>query len=503
MFNKKRLTLLSTAMAVSVLGSGCGGDSKTSSPSGPQAFQKPSTYTGFPITLAGGTSTSGTSVSYKGQMARHVLREQVKQIIKVTDATTEAEAIEAVNLYLKNTDGAADAISIIAPVGNTYFDIKETLLNELSTGKSLYNSLYDTDASGSQADPIPGVSNTDRNVTMGVPGNKTAKEVMDLWVANFARNHVSTSGGYIDMEFGYDYQQLFPKFIMGAVFYNQAVDKYLDEYITTPSIKDNGTAYKPGKHYTGKEHSWDEGFGYFGAAANYSVLTAEQNYKVKKQDGTVFANADWDGDGKVSLYTEYTSGPAYYTASFDKDTTPITPSSYGADMMSAWLTGRTLITNTVDASGNARNLTDAERVNLVAQATIIKSNWEMVLAEAVYKYIGQTHEKIVDLQQNVGDTTKIKSYFKAWAEAKGFMLSLQYGGSVSKINKTKFDEIDSIIGYGPVLEDGSQVNGVSANTFSKSTTNAEGLNSYKNSLKAVQTKLDALYTLKVKQHSIP
>ncbi|MFL2934380.1 MAG: DUF4856 domain-containing protein [Thalassobaculaceae bacterium] len=39
---------------------------------------------------------------------------------------------------------------------------------------------------------------------------------------------------------------------------------------------------KKGKHYTGKEHSWDEAFGYFGAATHGLTLSAKQNYEIAK-----------------------------------------------------------------------------------------------------------------------------------------------------------------------------------------------------------------------------
>ena len=50
--------------------------------------------------------------------------------------------------------------------------------------------------------------------------------------------------------------QLISKFIMGAVFYNQVVDNYLDEKLSADK-KPNDKPYKKGAAYTGKEHSWD------------------------------------------------------------------------------------------------------------------------------------------------------------------------------------------------------------------------------------------------------
>ena len=171
--------------------------------------------------------------------------------------------------------------------------------------------------------------------------------------------------------------------------------------------------------------------------------------------------------------------------------------------MNAWLTGRTLIANATE-SGQARALTESEMTTLLTHAKTIQSNWEMVFAEAVYKYVGGAHKKISLLQQATPEnkTGLLKEYLGEWSEAKGFMLGLQFGGSESKINKANFEIIDNLIGFGPVLEDGSQVNGVSGNTFSKSAPDPEAFNAYKEKLESVQDKLDELYNLKVKKNPI-
>ena len=68
---------------------------------------------------------------------------------------------------------------------------------------------------------------------------------------------------------------------MGAVLYHQACDNYLDEKMTASS-KPNNKPYKKGAYYTGKEHSWDEAFGYWGAAAHSLGLSAKENYDISK-----------------------------------------------------------------------------------------------------------------------------------------------------------------------------------------------------------------------------
>lgn len=52
----------------------------------------------------------------------------------------------------------------------------------------------------------------------------TGQEVLEFMINKAAE----TRGGY-DPLTGYNYPQLISKFAMGAIFYNQAVDNYLDE----------------------------------------------------------------------------------------------------------------------------------------------------------------------------------------------------------------------------------------------------------------------------------
>ncbi len=459
---------------------------------------KPEVYAGFPVTLSG--MTGDDSVSYRGQMARHVLREQLKATIKVPNQGYAGFAI--FDSYYENPDDAVDYTPIIAPKSTDNFTFLETSNNELGTGKNLSGKVYDPEGYG---DPIPGVAAEDAAKTMGWPGEPTAAEVMAEWRAYWGADqagHVDGPNGadHVNMTTGYDYSQLVPKFLMGAVFYNQTVDKYLDEYMAADK-KPNNEGYKSDSIYTGKEHSWDEAFGYFGAAAHYAELTAEQNYEIAKRgknlsDAEAAALADKNGDGKVSLYTEYNSGPAYYASSFDKSGL----STYGADIVNAFLAGRTVIANAVDAEGNARVFTDAERTELMGYAATIQHNWEMVFAEAVFKYAGESYEEAEKLDS--GAETDPSEYYKVWSELKGFMMALQYGGANSTMNKDKFMEIDALIGYGPVMPDGRQVSGSAPGTppipLVYEYFENQSLTDYMAKLQEVQVLIDDLYTLKVR-----
>ena len=239
---------------------------------------------------------------------------------------------------------------------------------------------------------------------------------------------------------------------MRYVRYNQACDNSLDEK-REAGIKPNYKPYKYGAAYTGKEHVWDEAFGYFGAPSHTLTLTAQNVYDIAKQkDVTV---ADYNYDGKVDLYKEMAFGHAYYASSFDKGG----KTTYLHDIVGAYMDGRDML---VAADGKA--LTDSQRDQLKAYAQVIKTNWEKVIAEAVFKYAGSTYKdmmKIEAILESGGDVAKEwRNYSKHWGELKGFALALQVAGKDMGATSVK---LNRLIGYSPLLLGNTQVTGVDSN----------------------------------------
>jgi hypothetical protein len=288
---------------------------------------------------------------------------------------------------------------------------------------------------------------TYKGLIPGWPGNMTGPEV-----AQFMFEKAAESEGGYDAAHAYDYTQLVSKFLMGAVMYNQAVDNYLDEKLEADT-KPNNKPYKDGAAYTGKEHVWDEAFGYFGAPSHTLTLTAQNVYDIAKQkDVTV---ADYNYDGKVDLYKEMAFGHAYYASSFDKGG----KTTYLHDIVGAYMDGRDML---VAADGKA--LTDSQRDQLKAYAQVIKTNWEKVIAEAVFKYAGSTYKdmmKIEAILESGGDVAKEwRNYSKHWGELKGFALALQVAGKDMGATSVK---LNRLIGYSPLLLGNTQVTGVDSN----------------------------------------
>ena len=378
-------------------------------------------YADFPITLKGYSGEKSNSVSYTGQIARHTLHDSIKNLIGEGEGTSNAELLNKLLAYYEGTD---EGRSITAPTTKDTFVIKQDSIDSISKKKNLAGKTF-------------------KGTIIGWPGNLTGPEALKFMIEKAA----ATNGGY-DPLTGYDYKQLVSKFAMGAVFYNQAVDNYLDELLEADK-KPNNVAYKEGAPYTGKEHVWDEAFGYFGAPAHALTLTPKEVVAINKRKPEAFAKADFDKDGSVNLKSEMTFAHAYYAAGFDAKG----GTTYLHTIVKAFIDGRQLIT---DAKGQA--LTDAQRNTLKAHAATIEKNWEKVIAEAVFKYAGSTYKDIQKLQatvENNGDAGEIfKTYAKHWGELKGFSLALQTGRKNLGETATK---LNRLIGFSPVLLGNTQV----------------------------------------------
>lgn len=377
-------------------------------------------YADFPVTVKGYTGDKTSSVSYSGQIARHALHDSLKELV---GSGASAEEMMA---YFAGSDAGR---AIVAPKTKGAFVVDQSTIDEISKKRDL-------------------ASKTSKATVTGMPNNLTGAELVEFWIAKAA-----AADGGVDLDNGYDYQQLISKFIMGAVFYNQVVDGYLDENLSAET-KPNDKPYSDGAAYTGKEHSWDEAFGYFGTPAHTMRLTAQQVYDIAKQTDDGFAAADFNKDGKVDLKTEMTFGPAYYAAGFDASVYDQgNATTYLRTITAAFLDGRELL-----AGAKGEKLTDAQRATLRGHAAVIAETWERVLAEAVFKYAGSAYKDLAKLQTIIeanGDVSKAYgTYVKHWGELKGFSLALQTGKSNLGETATR---LNRLIGYGPLLPNLSQV----------------------------------------------
>jgi hypothetical protein len=400
-------------------------------------------YGSFPITVKNYSGKSINSVSYTGQIARHTLHESLKKLAGKGNGKSNPGLKAKMMSYYAGKDAGR---SILSPTGNSSFPIMQSGVDQISKKKNLAGKTY-------------------KGTITGMPNQMTGPDLVKFWIEK-----ASSAKKGQDQANGYDYPQLISKFIMGAVFYNQVVDGYLDENLSAKK-KPNNKPYKKGAAYTGKEHSWDEAFGYFGAPAHVMSLSAKQVYEIAKKGSkskpksNALAYADTNKDGKVNLYGEMTHSPAYYAASFDKGG----KTSYLNNISKAFLDGRLLL---VSAGGN--KLSEGQRAKLRAYAAVIESNWEKSLAEAVFKYAGSLYKDLKLIKAKGPSAESLKSYIKHWGELKGFSLSLQVGRK--NLGETAV-KLNRLIGAGPVMPNSSQVTDIdSKGNYVKS--QSSGLDNY-------------------------
>ena len=384
-------------------------------------FAKPDMYGNFPVTEKSYSGKKKDSTSYTGQVARHVLHNSLKKLAGKGNGNPNPELKATMMSYYSSKDAGR---KIIDPTSKGEFKVKQTMVDEISKGKNLKGKTY-------------------KGLVNGFPGQMSGPEVFEFLI-----DKASSSNKGFDPVTGYNYPQLISKFMMGAVFYSQAVDNYLDEKMAADN-KPNNKPYKKGAHYTGKEHSWDEAFGYFGAPAHAMALNAKQAYGIAKRKDIKVADAN--GDGVVDLKTEMTFAHAYYAADSDKAGT-----KYMHTIVDAFIKGRQLIR---DADGAA--LTDEQRAKLMSYVKIIKTNWERVIAEAAFKYAGSCYkdlEKLRTIVESNGNASKaFAAYGKHWGELKGFLMALETSGrSLGEAGV----RMNRLVGYGPVLLGGGQVTGI-------------------------------------------
>ena len=173
-------------------------------------------YGPYPVTLKGWWGAEKNSVAYTGQMARHVIHDSLKSLSgKGNGSPNPALKKKMLSYYAGKDAGRA----IVAPKSRKAFKIKQTAVDQISKKKNLAGKTY-------------------KGSVPGWPGNKTGKEV----ILHMIDKASSAKKGF-DPSTGYDYKQLISKFVMGAVFYNQAVDNYMDEKLSAKK-KPNDKGYK-------------------------------------------------------------------------------------------------------------------------------------------------------------------------------------------------------------------------------------------------------------------
>jgi hypothetical protein len=418
-----------------------------------------------------------SSVSYSGQIARHVLINELNFYIGSSSESgyglqfdldnnvfaTKEDVIAKLNYFYKTTEVDWDGFPI-----RSYADSKQTLMTEISSGyKSVFDKIAGQDDGGQEkdwnADPSPFAG-------WGATGETTPEGLVEMFFDQLADNAIAYRDGnlradiqgnpitkvYINTD-GTDLKQLIQKFLLMAVTYSQSAGDYLGEDTEGKGLTtDNTAGDKDGtKAYSKLEHQFDEGFGYFGAAVNYLA------YNDNEISGKVYSDtdgrADWngkhdtDGDGKYDLLSEINFGQSVNAGKRDRATAGNTnPTDLTKQTMAAFIEGRRII-NT--AAPNA--LTEDQMAALIAQRDIAMDGWEKAIAATVVHYINDTNADLELLKTNDASFS-YSDLAKHFSEMKGFALGLQFS-PYSKVSEADFKMMHDYMGKAPVTTDADAI----------------------------------------------
>lgn len=396
---------------VALTSSSCGDDEPVIPEGGDTAIVSdidlPSDYS-FESRFASGVS----SVSYSGQVVRNMLVADIKSIIgNEADAATP-DGVKTDVLALYNYDDASAKTTLVtagtfALVADGYSDI--------STGKNL-----------------SGKISTDLVANYG-DGSMNAEALVTAWLdtidARIAAGHTGADI-YITSDL-VDLNQMINKLLLGSLTYHAGTN----DYLTGLSDRDNVDPKTDGAYYTDREHGFDEAFGYFGAARDYTSFTDDD--LASKNGGTIYKDAN--GDGSIDLNSEYNFGFSTNAGKRDRVETTVAP-DFTTDAFNAFLACRTAIANE----------RSDEEVDLFAEAAA--QTWEKVIAATAVHYINDTK---ADLDAYDGDPVATKEDLaKHFGEMKGFALALAYGSSdFQLISAADLADVNDLMGDAPDVDD--------------------------------------------------
>ena len=397
MRNLERFFPLTAALLIA-----CGGDDDDDNPlgsggdGGGQTIETPTAYV-FDSRFTEGES----SVAYSGQVVRNLLLQDLKIFIDNLgkDGASSASVQDMLDLYAYDDGYDLESLTTAGSM-----PVVENRYSSISTGKNLNGKI--------SGDAVIGYG-------------RTADELVRGWFEVIAGNSqdgdkLGTPAVYTD-DNGVDLTQMINKVLIGAVPYYQATGVYLAGLLD----RGNGEPHSEGKAYTSMEHGWDEAFGYFGAARDYSRYTDEQ-LAGSVGDYTFDSN----GDGSIDFKSEYNFGLSRNAGKRDKGGAGV---DFTGDIFAAFLAGRTLIVN----QGSAAEIS--------AQREAAANGMEKVIAATAVHYINDTLADMADL--GTGDENLV-NLNKHWAEMKGFTVALQYN-PFALISHSQLEELHGIMGQAP------------------------------------------------------
>ncbi|MEM1041611.1 MAG: DUF4856 domain-containing protein [Bacteroidota bacterium] len=413
--------LLALLLAFGLVGCDSSDDDPTDPPGGDDPIdpiEVPATYN-FESRFDEGES----SVNIGGQVVRQLLLQDLKAAIDARgkEGATPVTVAELNAIYDYADTGLNIATSVpdgLTPSATTY--------EEISAGKSL-RGRKGADATLLYSDGL-----------IGDGGDVTVNDVMQAYFQIIADNSndptkLGTKAVYNTDE-GVDLTQMINKILIGAILFDQTSNKYLADILD----RDNTERRDEGQPDTDQEHRFDEAYGYFGSARDYS------NYTDDQLAGSLsdFAQ-DTNGDGVLDFSTEYNFGIARNAGKRDKGGVGV---DFSAEAFEALRRGRTAIVN-----GDQTVLAEARQDASEAM--------EKILAATAVHYVNVTLEEMAGLTQAEVDGKNDFTLNKFWGEMKGFTYALQFsyrgdegfsGGALNMVSTDQLRQLHELMGNAPV-----------------------------------------------------
>lgn len=297
------------------------------------------------------TTYSFQNVNYSGQSARITMLGELDTYIKTGNNGAVLNAQTMRNMYANVNAPFADA-----SLNTSGKQLKD---KTIATAQATFEGFFDAVATASQS---AGAAAT--NGTAGILTTADNKKYL------------------VDAK-GVEYQQVISKGLMGAIFYNQAVEGYLTDLKIGPTI--DNTTVTPGEG-TKMEHHWDEAFGYLGAPTDFPANTTNLKYW-----------AHYSNQVNAVLNSNKT-------------------------LMDAFIKGRAAI--------SAKDMKGKD-----AAAATIRTEWERLVAASAIHELNAA-------RTNFADQAKKSHYL---SEAMGFVMGLKYKTD-RKLTDTQYSQVMAKIG---------------------------------------------------------
>jgi hypothetical protein len=389
-------------------------------------------------------NTGASSVSYSGQVFRQLLVDDMSgHLGGLTERIDNGwfpvpgELESELVFYFEFDSDTAGALAHDKAVNGTAL---QGTYDEVASGKDLVGKIAGNDEGGQHVDW------TTDFVGWGSPGDTTPEGLVRLWFSTVDAQAIDWSNGTYPLDpsgdpvssvtitaEGQDLTQLIDNFTRGAIAFSQATDDYLDDDIADKGLNAAHDGWVDGAPYTELEHSWDEGFGYFGASRDYPAWTDDDIADVGSVDG--------DGDGFVDLLSEVNWGHSVNCAKRDRGAVAATDFTDAA--WTGFHGGRALLHRTAGTS-----LSDEEMGSLEGYRDQAVAAWEQAIAATVVHYINNTLQDTAAIGTADYD---FSAHAKHWSEGKGFALLFQFNPR-SPMTDSDFATLHTLLRDAPALE---------------------------------------------------